>query len=310
MHAVPCLGLNMSKITIALESAVARVKSSSPPEGQVATARQRAEVDRAFAHILRLIAPRIRHFIRQYGLAAHWDDAEQACSIAVHRAIQAYDSEKAQFTTFVNWQIRGELQSLRFRLMTDQRPSARKVEAVTVSLDAIGSGDDGEDISIVASIEDKDALDRTEAAASDYLARAAMASLADTYVEHLRKAGMERLRRQARSRKSRRADGEEGDAAISEAGEQQRRRVWRAEGSAIDPADIAELEERLQHNRKVVEHRLFELVPGDPFDDDSGVMRERVRQIAKRAARTMCELAGLDPRFAMMAEYGQALSAH
>ncbi|MFC0686520.1 sigma-70 family RNA polymerase sigma factor [Novosphingobium clariflavum] len=298
----------MSKITIALESAVARVKASSPPEGEASTARQRAEVDRAFAHILRLIAPRIRHFIRQYGLAAHWDDAEQACSIAVHRAIQAYDSEKAQFTTFVNWQIRGELQSLRFRLMTDQRPSARKVEAVTVSLDAIGSGEDGEDISIVASIEDEEALDRTEAAASDYLARAAMVSLADTYVEHLRKTGMERLRRQARSRKGRRAEVEGHEGVDGD--DRQRRRVWRAESSAIDPADLAELEERLQHNRKVVEHRLFELLPGEPFDDDSGVMRERARQIAKRAARTMCELAGLDPRFAMMAEYGQALSAH
>ncbi|NWN23219.1 sigma-70 family RNA polymerase sigma factor, partial [Escherichia coli] len=76
-----------------------------------------------------LIAPRIRHFVRQYGLTAHWEDAEQCCAIAVHRAIETYDPAKAQFTTFVNWQIRGELQSLRFRLMTDQRPSARKVEA-------------------------------------------------------------------------------------------------------------------------------------------------------------------------------------
>ncbi|WP_395391333.1 sigma-70 family RNA polymerase sigma factor [Novosphingobium sp. BL-8A] len=299
----------MSKITIALESAVAGVKANTPIEGQSPTARQRAEVDRAFAHILRLIAPRIRHFIRQYGLAAHWDDAEQACAIAVHRAIQAYDPEKAQFTTFVNWQIRGELQSLRFRLMTDQRPSAKKVEAVTVSLDAIGSGEDGEEISIVASIEDEEALERTESAASDYLAREAMISLTDTYIEHLRKMGMDRLRRQARPKKGRKAVLEAADAG-SAAGDRQARRVWRAESAPIDPADLAELEERLRHNRLVVENRLFDLVPGDIFDDETGQLRERARQIAKRAARTMCELAGLDPRFAMMAEYGQLLSAH
>ncbi|WP_395328406.1 sigma-70 family RNA polymerase sigma factor [Novosphingobium sp. BL-8H] len=301
----------MSKITIALESAVAGVKANTPIEGQSATARQRAEVDRAFAHILRLIAPRIRHFIRQYGLAAHWDDAEQACAIAVHRAIQAYDPEKAQFTTFVNWQIRGELQSLRFRLMTDQRPSAKKVEAVTVSLDAVGTGDDGEEISIVASIEDEEALHRTESAASDYLAREAMLSLTDTYIEHLRKIGMDRLRRQARPKKGRKAVVEGGDVAeVTQPGDRQTRRLWRAESAPIDPADLAELEERLRHNRQVVENRLFDLVPGDLFDDETGLLRERARQIAKRAARTMCELAGLDPRFAMMAEYGQLLSAH
>lgn len=304
----------MSKITIALESAVAGVKANTPMEGKTPSARQRAEVDRAFAHILRLIAPRIRHFIRQYGLAAHWDDAEQACAIAVHRAIQAYDPEKAQFTTFVNWQIRGELQSLRFRLMTDQRPSAKKVEAVTVSLDAVGSGEDGEEISIVASIEDEDALQRTESSASEYLAREAMLSLTDTYIEHLRKIGMDRLRRQARPKKGRKAVVEGTDAAEAvvdaAAADRQARRVWRAESAPIDPAELAELEERLRHNRQVVESRLFDLVPAELVDDENGLLRERARQIAKRAARTMCELAGLDPRFAMMAEYGQLLSAH
>ncbi|NWP75035.1 sigma-70 family RNA polymerase sigma factor, partial [Escherichia coli] len=91
-------------------------------------------------------------------------------AIAVHRAIESYDPAKAQFTTFVNWQIRGELQSLRFRLMTDQRPSARKVEATTVSLSALATSPDGDEVSPEAMIEDEDAVARTEAGASDYLA--------------------------------------------------------------------------------------------------------------------------------------------
>ncbi|WP_334181994.1 sigma-70 family RNA polymerase sigma factor [Novosphingobium sp.] len=287
----------MSKITIALESAVATVSANMPAEGQAQSARQRAIVDRAFAQIIKLIAPRIRHFIRQYGLVAHWDDAEQVCAIAVHRAIQAYDPEKAQFTTFVNWQIRGELQSLRFRLMTDQRPSAKKVEAVTVSLDAIGVGEDGEGQSIVASIEDEDALERTESAASDYLARQAMASLTDSYVEHLRNIGVERIRRKAQPKKAPRA----------EAGA--RRSVWRSGKAALDPVELAELEERLEHNRKVVEGRLFEIAALEVADDESSVAKERVRQIAKRAAKTMSDLAGADPRFTMMAEYREAMLA-
>ncbi len=179
----------MSKTTIALEAAVATVIENTSKDAPQ-TNRQRVYVDRAFAQILKLIAPRIRHFIRQYGLVAHWDDAEQCCAIAVHRAIEAYDPAKAQFTTFVNWQIRGELQSLRFRLMTDQRPSAKKVEATTVSLNALSTGADGEEMSPETLIEDEDALARTEAAASDYLADGAISSLVDAYVDHLRKVGI------------------------------------------------------------------------------------------------------------------------
>ncbi|MFK4873473.1 sigma-70 family RNA polymerase sigma factor [Novosphingobium sp. ZW T3_23] len=297
----------MSKITIALESAVATVSANMPAEGQAQSARQRVAVDRAFAQIIKLIAPRIRHFIRQYGLVAHWDDAEQVCAIAVHRAIQAYDPTKAQFTTFVNWQIRGELQSLRFRLMTDQRPSAKKVEAVTVSLDAVGVGEDGEGQSIVASIEDEDALGRTEAGASDYLARQAMASLTDSYVEHLRNIGVERIRRKAQPKKATRAQNSLTETPLGETGA--RRSVWRTGKSMLDPAEMAELEERLEHNRRVVEGRLFEITALDTGDDDSGVAKERVRQIAKRAAKTMSDLTGADPRFTMMAEYRQSMLA-
>lgn len=294
----------MSKITAALESAVATVRGNTPTEGEEQTRRQRASVDNAFARILKLIAPRIRHFIRQYGLAGHWDDAEQVCAIAVHRAILGYDPEKAQFTTFVNWQIRGELQSLRFRVMTDQRPSARKVEATTVSLDAITGGEDGEGLSILAAIADEDALDRTEAGASEYLARSAMNALTESYVEHLRNSGLERIRRRAQPRKPTRAErnAAEGAAALS---------VRRQVRPALNPADVAELEERLEHNRQVVEGRLFEIAPLDLGEDDTGLARERVRQVAKRAAKAMGDLAVADPRFALMAEYRDAmLAAH
>lgn len=289
----------MSKITVALEAAVAHVRANSSPEGEAQTRRQRAEIDRAFARILKLIAPRIRHFIRQYGLVGHWDDAEQCCAIAVHRAIQGYEPEKAQFTTFVNWQLRGELQSLRFRVMTDQRPSARKVEATTVSLDAITGGEDGEGLSILAAIADEDALGRTEAGASEYLARSAMNALTESYVENLRHSGLERIRRRAQPRKPTRAE------RVSEV-----LPARRAGRPTLDPTEVAELEGRLQHNRQVVEGRLFDIAPLDLGDDDSGLVRERVRQVAKRAAKAMGDLAVVDPRFAVMAEYREAMMAH
>lgn len=289
----------MSKTTNALEAAVAIVKANLPGEGMRQTARQRATVDKAFARILLLIAPRVRHFIRQYGLVGHWEDAEQVCSIAVHRAIEAYDPTKAQFTTFVNWQIRGELQSLRFRVMTDQRPSARKVEATTVSLDALGVGDNGEEVSAIAAVEDEEALFRTEAGASAYLAEAATVCLIDRYIDHLRGVAMDRLRRQARPRRGAKQAAPEGRAS-----------VWRAENLQLDPSELEELELHLRQNRKVIEHRLFGIATLDALEDETGVAKERLRQITKRAAKTMATLTNQDPRFAIMVDQGEILPAN
>ncbi|WP_204350796.1 hypothetical protein, partial [Klebsiella variicola] len=66
------------------------------------------------------------------------------------------------------------------------RPSARKVEATTVSLSALATSPDGDEVSPEAMIEDEDAVARTEAGASDYLAEGAVAQLIDAYVEQLR----------------------------------------------------------------------------------------------------------------------------
>ena len=277
----------MSKTTAALEAQVSIVIENTPKGDDKPTARQRANVDKAFAAILKLIAPRIRHFIRQYGLTNHWDDAEQACAIGVHRAIQAYDPEKAQFTTFVNWQLRGELQGLRFRLMTDQRSSAKKVEATTVSLSSL-TGGDGEEMSFDGLIEDEDALDRVEAAASDYLARQATDALIDRYVEHLRKSAVEQLHKRPQPKRQIARQ----DPAV---------RAARPYG--IEPEELEKLEEKLEQNREIVERRVFDAATLDELGLDTGVTKERVRQITKRAQKAIAELAENLPEFGVMADY-------
>ncbi|MBB5712878.1 sigma-70 family RNA polymerase sigma factor [Sphingomonas xinjiangensis] len=279
----------MSKTTIALEAAVAVVLENSPKDVPQ-TNRQRVYVDRAFAQILKLIAPRIRHFGRQYGLMAHFDDAEQACAIAVHRAIEAYDPTKAQFTTFVNWQIRGELQSLRFRLMTDQRPSAKKVEATTVSLSTTVTGPGGEEISPAALLVDDGALERTEAGASDYLADGAISTLVDAYVDHLRKVGIEALARRPLPKRK--------EAAIRREG-----RRLRTATSGINHADLEKLEAKLEREREIVAGRVFHGATLENLSLETGITKERVRQITKRAAKTIADIAAADPRFSVMAEF-------
>ena len=281
----------MSKTTIALEAAVAVVIENTPSEGERRSARQRANVDRAFASILKLIAPRIRHFIRQYGLVAHWDDAEQCCAIGVHRAIQAYDPTKAQFTTFVNWQLRGELQSLRFRLMTDQRASAKKVEATTVSLHAITGGADGEETSLESIIEDEGAQALTESAASDYLAQRATAALIDEYVAHNRRVGIAQLNKRPRPKRA--------------AARQMVPGVPRLRSESLDPQEVEKLDQKLARDREILERRVFDDATLDEVGTGTGITKERIRQISKNATKSLAELTSSHPRFAVMAEYGQ-----
>ena len=288
---------SVSKTTIALEALVADVIANRAEAGAKQTGRQRLNTDRAFASILKLIAPRIRHFTRQYGLVAHWEDAEQAAAIAVHRAIEAYDPEKAQFTTFVNWQIRGEMQSLRFRLMTDQRSSAKKVEALTVSLQDIGRSHDSEDMPFEATIEDEDALGATEAGASAYLAKGATAALIDDYIDHLRAVGVDQLKKRPRAKK----------AIASQPGDiKDQLPVRRPRFREIDPVELAGLEQKLVRNRAIVERRVFEAGTLDALALDTELTKERVRQITKRAAKTMGELVASSSKFQVMAEYKAA----
>lgn len=281
----------MSKITAALEDAVAKVIANTPDGDERPSARQRGEVDRAFVRIMQLIAPRIRHFIRQYGLAGHWDDAEQCCAIAVHRAIQAYDPTKAQFTTFVNWQIRGELQSLRFRLMTDQRPSAKKVEATTVSLSQMAAGPDGEDNGLEAMLVDEAALEVTESGASDYLARAATECLVEEFVRKGRTAALEQLRRRQPKRALAKARSEGPRLKSAFVG--------------LDPEEIERIEQKFAKDREILLQRVFGEMEAQA-SDDAEMSRERVRQMGKRASKAMAEIARTDPRFAVMADYRPA----
>lgn len=279
----------MSKTTAALECAVADVIANRAAPGERPTARQRAATDRAFARILRLIAPRIRHFVRQYGLVQHWDDAEQCCAIAVHRAIEAYDPTKAQFTTFVNWQIRGELQSLRFRLMTDQRPSAKKVEATTISLHQVTVGPEGEESTLESTLVDENALEATEAGASDYLARAATQCLIEEFVRKGRTAALEQLRRQQPKRKLARLQAEGPRLKSAMLG--------------VDPEEIERIEQKFARDREILIERVFGEAEAQDALGDPGITKERIRQIGKRASRIMAELAGSDPKFAVMADY-------
>lgn len=274
----------MSKTTIAIETAVRALLALRGDEGGPVSARQRRDMDRIFLRILTLLGPRIRHFVRQYGLTAHWEDAEQVCAIALHRAIDSYNPAKAQFTTFINWMIRGELQGLRFRLMADQRPSARKVSATTISLDAMASGGaDDEGGGAAFLIEDVDAIHLTEASASSYLADNAITMLLDCYTANLCRVGLEQLSR----RKAPRRPAVAGQP--------------RLKINAVDPDEIRQLEERVQRNRALVEQRLFARYATRPADPVEEITKERARQISARAAKMMAAIVDNDPRFAIMA---------
>ena len=154
----------MSAKSDALEAAVTDYIEARTAIDATPGARPRALADRAFARLAALAAPRIRYFTRAYGLADVADDAAQVCAIALHRAAERYDPARARFTTYVNWQIRAELQALRLRLHGDQRCAGRRQIAATLSYEALA--DEGVDEWLV----DPAAEEATEQAASDGMA--------------------------------------------------------------------------------------------------------------------------------------------
>ncbi len=290
----------MSKTTDALEVAVAEVIANRPAEGERPTPRQRSNVDKAFSKILSLCAPRIRHFIKQYGLTAHREDAEQVCAIATHRAIETYDPEKAKFTTFVNWKIRGELQSLRFRVMTDQRPSAKKVNGRTVSLHEATFGADGEPTTLEALIEDESAIAQTEEGATAHLIEGTAEALLDAYIGQERAAGIALLRKKAQAETP--VEDIRGDRPDLPA-------AYRAHMPSVDAGEVETLNQRLELDREIIRRCLFHSNVSHAMQVDESLTKDRVRHIARKASKKMATLARGDSRFAMLAEHA-AEAAH
>ncbi len=241
----------MSTITDALEAEVAAIRALAARD----TARSRAAVDRHFARALRLIAPRIRHFTRAYGLLDMADDAAQASAIGLHRAIAAYDPARARFTTFVNWQLRGELSALRFRMHPETRDGARSIGVAVVSLDAMA--DDTEPWLL----EDRAALEATEALAAETMARRACGSLLDDYFGNMRSLALRQIERRAAPR---------SPAAIKP--------------GTVGPRDLARIEAKLAVERSIVSAHLL----GEPGPRrDAKLTAEQQRQIARRALRAI-----------------------
>lgn len=154
------------------------VQDDRPP-----TPRDKLAIDRHFAALMHLLGGRIHHFTRVYGLMDMPDDARQACAIGVHRAIAAYDPAQARFTTFVTWQLRGELQSLRHRVRLDQRDSAKSVGARTIPIEQRAGDGEGS----AYAIADEDALIRTESGAGRILASRCTNALLDQWEEEMRR---------------------------------------------------------------------------------------------------------------------------
>ena len=159
----------MGKPSLAMErevTAIRKIVEVAAGENREQTLREKLAVDHHFGTVMHLLAGRIYHLTRTYGLMDMPDDARQVCAIGIHRAIAAYDPAQARFTTFVTWQLRGELQSLRHRVRLDQRDSAKKVGARTVSIELKVSGGEGSAYTII----DEGALIRAEAGASRFMA--------------------------------------------------------------------------------------------------------------------------------------------
>lgn len=164
-----------TKLALALENEVTAIRALEAALRATGSrgGRYGPEIDRHFARILQLLEPRIAWLTRRYGLTAMREDAAQACAIGIHRAVQDWDPDKARFVTLAHWQMRGELQSLRHRMVLDQRQSARSAGVRTVSM----IGPDGRERAEAAALPDGEALVMVERGASDAMVRALIQKL-------------------------------------------------------------------------------------------------------------------------------------
>lgn len=276
----------MAKTSTDLEVLVSKIMASRPnEEGRFASAQDRQAYNAAFERLLRTLRPRIRYFVRRYGLVNHTEDAEQVGAMAIHRAIASYNPDKAQFTTFVNWQIRGDMQGLRYTLMVDQRAPAKKVQASTVSLQSLlSAGDDSHD-GFEFDIEDEGALDLVERGASDYLARGAMEDLLELYEKRICRNGLKELQRRTIG-----------------TGPKRRAGMPRLKVNSVDPEQVRQLETHAALTKETVAKRLFELGSAELGEEDGGVSADRSRQLVRQAVRAMRGIITEDERFALMLE--------
>lgn len=166
------------KLSDALEHEVRAIRKLQSERRNASRARPTARsvrIDNHFHCLLDLLKPRIVWLTRRYGLAHMRADAEQACAIGIYRAVQDWQPAKAAFATLAHWQMRGELQSLRHRVMLDQRQSARSAGVHTVSWFTA----DGRERTDLAARADEAALPAAERGASDAMARGLLERLLD-----------------------------------------------------------------------------------------------------------------------------------
>lgn len=150
-------------------------------------------------------------------------------------------------------------------------------------------GADGEDMALESMIEDEYAEERTEAAAADYLAEQTCAALMDEYVRHLRSVGIAQLKRKTAAARPL-ATRRERSSALP---------VYvQSRAATIDPEELRRLDERIARDCDIVRRHLFGQGEAASEEAELGLTRERIRQITRRAARLMTELAASNNRFA------------
>lgn len=164
-----------SKLARALEAEVQSIRSLRDAMGRTrGSSRSYAHrINQHYGRLFVLLEPTILRLSRRYGLIHLADDARQACRIGIFRAVCEWDAGRASFMTLVHWQMRGELQSLRHRMMPDRRQGARSAGVRVVSMQR----NDGTERTELHSIPDEAALSMSESGAGKVMARRCFESL-------------------------------------------------------------------------------------------------------------------------------------
>lgn len=129
-----------------LENYATRMQELTKFQPEMKPHRLRAEQSKLMYDMLRILKPSLHRLTsRKHMTVALRDEIEQHAAIAITRAIEDWDSEKATFSTYVHWKIMAELQTLQWVEFPERRKLMLQQPLRFLELDRPMRGSEGDD---------------------------------------------------------------------------------------------------------------------------------------------------------------------
>lgn len=154
----------------------------------LSTRRLEREESKLIVQVYALLKPVVRKLVARKNMLSMIQECEQHAYIAIHRAIDSWDSNISSFSTYVHWQIRAELGDLQHKMYPERRKVQTLVPVKMLELDRPMNTNDGNSATMGDFLVDEIAETRVEDAASQYVAKHCLERIFSHYLARKQKA--------------------------------------------------------------------------------------------------------------------------